>query len=118
MIGDKIYKFAKELWTINRSITGDGVRETLKKISKHLPTLQVKSIPSGTQVFDWTVPKEWSVKEAYIVTPSGERICDFSKNNLHLVGYSVPFEGSVSYDKLKKKFIYTSKSTKCDSLYN
>lgn len=58
MISDKIYKFAKELWPINISITVDGIIETQKKILKHPPTLQVKSIPSGTQVFDWTVPKE------------------------------------------------------------
>ena len=70
MIGKHIHKFAQELWHINRSITGEGVRKTLERISKHLPTLEIKSVPSGTQVFDWTVPKEWSVKEAYIITPS------------------------------------------------
>ncbi len=102
MIGNEIHKFARKLWPINRSITGEGVRETLRIISKHLPALEIKSVPSGTQVFDWNIPKEWSVKEAYIITPSGEKICDFSKNNLHLVGYSVPFEGSVSFNELKK----------------
>jgi len=106
MLGNEIYQFARELFPINRSITGEGVRKTLQKISKHLPTLQIKSVPTGTKVFDWTVPKEWSVKEAYIITPSGEKICDFSKNNLHLVGYSIPFKGSVSLDELKKK-LYT-----------
>ena len=106
MIGDEIYKFAKELWPINRSITGEGVRETLQRISKHLPALEIKSIPSGTKVFDWHVPKEWSVKEAYIITPDGKKICDFSKNNLHIVGYSVPFEGEISFDKLKNH-LYT-----------
>ena len=102
MIGNKIHEFARELWPINRSLTGDGVRETLKKISKILPSLKIKSVSSGTKVFDWTVPKEWNVKEAYIVTPSGEKICDFSKNNLHLVGYSIPFEDYMNLDKLKK----------------
>ncbi len=102
MIGNEIHKFARKLWPINRSITGEGVRETLRIISKHLPALEIKSVPSGTQVFDWNIPKEWSVKEAYIITPSGEKICDFSKNNLHLVGYSVPFKGSVSFNELKK----------------
>jgi aminopeptidase-like protein len=106
MIGNEIHQFARELWPINRSITGEGVRETLRRISKHLPSLVIKSAPSGTNVFDWTIPKEWSVREAYIITPGGEKICDFSKNNLHLVGYSIPFEGSVSYDKLKKH-LYT-----------
>jgi len=102
MIGNEIHQLARELWPINRSITGEGIRETLRRISIHLPTLEIKSVPSGTEVFDWTVPKEWNVKEAYIITPTGEKICDFSKNNLHLVGYSIPFEGSVSFDELKE----------------
>ena len=102
MIGKDIHQFAKELWHINRSITGEGVRETLKKISFHLPNLKIKSVSTNTKVFDWTVPREWNVAEAYIVKPSGEKICDFSKNNLHLVGYSVPFEGEISFDELKK----------------
>ena len=106
MIGKEIYKFAKELWPINRSITGEGVRETLKKISIHLPRLSIKSVPSGTEVFDWIVPNEWNVKEAYIITPNGEKICDFSLNNLHLVGYSVPFKGNISLEELKKH-LYT-----------
>lgn len=106
MIGNEIHKFAKELWPINRSITGQGVRDTLNKILKHLPKLKIKSVKSGKKVFDWTVPNEWSVKEAYIVTPDNKKICDFSKNNLHLVGYSVPFEGRMSLEKLKKH-LYT-----------
>jgi len=101
MIGDEIYKFAKELWPINRSITGEGVRETLERIKVHLPKLEIKSVPSGTPVFDWTIPREWSVNEAYIVSPSGVKICDFNVNNLHLLGYSIPFEGEVKLDELK-----------------
>ena len=106
MIGKEIHQFAKELWPINRSITGDGVRETLQRISKHLTRLSIKSVSSGTQVFDWIVPNEWNVKEAYIITPSGKKICDFSLNNLHLVGYSIPFKGTVSLNELKKH-LYT-----------
>ena len=102
MIGNEIHKFAQELWPINRSITGDGVRETLKKISKHIPNLKIRSVISGTKVFDWKVPKEWAVKEAFIITPKGEKICDYAKNNLHLVGYSVPHIESISFDELKK----------------
>ena len=105
-IGKHIHNFAKELWPINRSITGEGVRQTLRMISNHLPSLKIKSIPSGTKVFDWSIPKEWFVQEAYIVTPEGKRICDFRDNNLHLVGYSVPFEGKVSFDELKRH-LYT-----------
>ena len=67
MIGNEIHEFAKELWPINRSITGEGVRATLNRIKKHLPDLEIKSVSSGTNVFDWVVPKEWLVKEAYIV---------------------------------------------------
>lgn len=106
MIGNEIYKFAQELWPINRSITGEGLRKTLSQISKHLPALKIKSVKSNTKVFDWKVPKEWSVKEAYIITPSGKKICDFSKNNLHLIGYSTPFKGSITLDELKKH-LYT-----------
>ena len=106
MIGNEIHNFARELWPLNRSLTGEGVRETLKKIKEHLPNLKIHSIPSGTQVFDWTIPKEWKVNSAYIISPSGKRICDFSKNNLHLVGYSVPHAGSLDLADLKKK-LYT-----------
>lgn len=106
MIGYEIFNLAKVLWPINRSITGDGVRETLKKISEYLPKLEIKSVPSGTKVFDWTVPKEWKVKEAYIISPSGKKICDFLENNLHLVGYSIPFKGELNLNQLKK-YLYT-----------
>lgn len=87
-IGKSIHDFAAQLWPINRSITGNGVRRTLAEIQQHLPKLQIHEVPSGTEVFDWVVPKEWNVKAAWIKAPSGEKICDFSENNLHLVGYS------------------------------
>ena len=106
MIGNNIHQFAQELWPINRSLTGEGVRETLKRISKHVSSLKIKSVPSGTKVFDWTVPKEWSVKQAYIITPDGEKICNFEENNLHLVGYSTPFNSIINFDNLKKH-LYT-----------
>ena len=105
-IGCEIHKFAKELWPLNRSITGDGVRQTLERIKFHLPELQIESINSGTSVFDWIIPREWSVNEAYIVSPSGERICDFRVNNLHLLGYSIPFEGKIKLKELKEH-LYT-----------
>lgn len=103
MIGNQIHKFAKELWSINRSITGYGVRETLAKIKKeHLPYLNIKSVPSGAKVFDWVVPPEWHVSKAYIIAPDGKKICDFSVNNLHLVGYSIPFRGRMKLEELQK----------------
>ena len=106
MIGNEIYNLATKLWPINRSITGQGVRETLNIISNILPNLKIHSVPSQTKVFDWTVPKEWEVKKAFIIDPKGKKICDFSENNLHLVGYSIPFEGDISLDKLKEH-LYT-----------
>lgn len=106
MIGNEIHEFAKELWPINRSITGEGVRTTLDQIKKHLPDLEIKSVSSGTNVFDWVVPKEWLVKEAYIVSPNGEKICEFKVNNLHLLSYSTSFEGNVNLEELKEH-LYT-----------
>ena len=106
MIGKHIHELAKKLWPFNRSLTGKGVRQTLNEISKHLPRLSIKSIKSGSKVFDWIIPKEWHVREAYIVTPTGKKICDFSKNNLHLLGYSTSFSGELKLSELKKH-LYT-----------
>jgi len=86
--GHILHNLAKKLWPFNRSITGNGVRQTLAIIKKHLPDLECIEIPSNTKVFDWTIPQEWIVREAYIISPSGKKICDFHKNNLHLIGYS------------------------------
>lgn len=102
MIGNEIYNLANRLWGINRSITGDGVRETLSIIKEILPELVIHEIPSGTKVFDWTVPKEWKVRDAYIITPSGKKICDFKSSNLHLVGYSIPTNKTVSLLELQE----------------
>jgi aminopeptidase-like protein len=103
VIGHKIHSFAKKLWKINRSITGEGVRETLAKIKKeHLPNLNIESMPSGTKVFDWVLPPEWHVSKAYIITPDRKKICDFSINNLHLVGYSIPFHGKMRLGELQQ----------------
>ena len=85
MIGNEIHNLATELWPINRSITGQGVRQTLKIISNILPKLKIYSVPSKTKVFDWVVPKEWFVKEAYIITRSGKKICDLSEKNLQFM---------------------------------
>jgi aminopeptidase-like protein len=102
MIGSQIHQLAKILWPINRSLTGDGVRQTLKIIQDEVPELKVVEVPSGTQVFDWTIPKEWRVSDAYIVTPSGTKICDFWKNNLHLVGYSTPVKLKLKLSELQE----------------
>lgn len=102
MIGNEIYELAEKLWPINRSLTGEGVRQTLKIIQNEVPELSIFEVPSGTQVFDWVIPKEWKVSDAYIITPSGEKICDFKKNNLHLVGYSTPVSLKLSLAELQE----------------
>ncbi len=89
------------LWPICRSITGNGLRESFKILSEIIP-LQLTEVPTGTKVFDWEIPKEWNIRDAYIVTPSGKKICEFKKNNLHILNYSAPFNGKVDYDELKK----------------
>ena len=96
-----MYELLSEMFSYNRSITGDGVRETLSIIQKEVPELKIFEIPSGTKVFDWTIPKEWRVRDAYIVTPSGEKICQFKKNNLHLIGYSSPINLELSLSQLQ-----------------
>ena len=105
-VGQDIHRLASELWPINRSITGRGVRDTFSIIQNHLDGLCIKSINSHTKVFDWIIPKEWAVKEAYIISPDGSRICDYEKNNLHLVGYSKPFEGVLTLSQLQE-FLYS-----------
>ena len=85
--GELIFDFAKRLWNYPRSITGDGLRDTLHEIKLLLPNLVIHEVPTGTKAFDWTVPKEWNVKDAYILKPDGTKICDFKNNNLHLFHY-------------------------------
>ena len=91
--GRQMMSLAKSLWPIGRSLSGQGVRETLKLLKDQLPNLETLSFFSGERRSDWTIPNEWNVKKAYIIDPSGRKICDYSVNNLHLVGYSTPIEG-------------------------
>ena len=101
MIGQKIFKLIEDLFPITRSITGDGVRETLLKIKKgYLPNLKIYEIPSGTVVEDWVIPKEWNIKEAYIKDSNGEKIIDLNQNNLHILSYSLPINREVQFDEL------------------
>lgn len=99
-LGRRLYDCATNLYPICRSITGAGVRETLRRLQEVVP-LALLEVPSGTQVFDWTVPREWNVRDAYVKNPRGERVVDFKKSNLHLVNYSVPFSGRMSLDELR-----------------
>lgn len=112
--GAKIYNFAGELFPLCRSITGDGVRATLKMISDKIKRetgreLKIFEVPSGSQVFDWTVPKEWRIKDAYVENENHEKIIDFKENNLHVLGYSTPVDEWCDLEELLTH-VYTEPS--------
>ena len=98
--GRKMYNWMVDLFPINRSLTGAGVRKTLNYIKKEIPKLQIQSVPTGYQAFDWEVPKEWSVKDAYIADSNGEKIVDFRNSNLHIIGYSIPVDKNMKGSEL------------------
>jgi aminopeptidase-like protein len=100
-IGEQIFALAAEIFPICRSITGDGVRSTLRHLDRHIP-LEVYEVPTGTRVFDWSIPPEWSIRDAYIKNEAGERIVDFQKCNLHVLNYSRPVHAKLPLDELKK----------------
>ena len=106
---DDIFKFAKKYFPYHRSITGEGVRLSLKLIKEIIPKIKIKSFKSGKKIFDWKVPLEWKIKEAYIVTPTKEKICDIKKNNLHLVSYSIPINKYFDLKELKKHLFFLPK---------
>lgn len=99
-IGKEMVRFIADLFPICRSITGDGVRRTLAAVKERIP-LEIHEVPSGTQVFDWTVPKEWNVRDAWIKDPRGRKVVDFQSHNLHLLNYSVPVHAKLSLAELK-----------------
>lgn len=106
-VGHKIYNLAESIYPICRSITGKGVRETLSVLSEYIkpgngPNMVLHEVPSGTQVFDWTVPKEWVIRQAYIEDEAGKHIIDMKENNLHIMGYSVPVDKWVDLEELKQ----------------
>lgn len=103
--GQRMHRLAERLFPICRSITGDGVRETLSILREYIPDMKIYEVPSGTRVFDWTIPREWRIREAYIENGKGERIIDMKENNLHVMGYSAPMDRYVSLDELKQ-YIY------------
>jgi len=99
-IGAEMYQLVEGLYPICRSITGNGFRETLRILQRHID-LHTREVPTGTRVFDWTVPKEWNIRDAYIKNSSGERIVDFKKCNLHVMSYSTPIHAKMPLAQLR-----------------
>jgi aminopeptidase-like protein len=99
--GQEIFAFAARIFPICRSITGDGVRRTLGEIGSHL-ALETREVPTGTEVFDWTVPREWNIRDAYIKNGAGEKVVDFAQSNLHVMSYSIPVRQRLSLAELKE----------------
>ena len=106
MAGKEMYELAVRLFPICRSITGDGFRQSLAIIREQVPEMQVFEVPTGTQVFDWTVPREWNIRGGWIRKKNGETVIDFRDNNLHVLGYSVPVHKTVSREELLEH-VYT-----------
>lgn len=103
--GCEMYRLIEDLYPFCRSITGNGVRQTLDVLHGHIP-LQVHEVPSGERVYDWTVPQEWNIRDAYVIGPKGDKIIDFRKSNLHVLNYSVPLRKKLSLEELKQH-LYT-----------
>src|ERR1700752_5524762 len=100
-LGDEMYRFAEGLFPNCRSITGNGVRQTLAMIRARIP-LETFEVPTGSAVFDWIVPKEWNVRDAYIKGPDGKKVVDFHEHNLHVLNYSTPIHATMPLSALKQ----------------
>jgi aminopeptidase-like protein len=99
-VGEAMHRLAADLFPICRSITGNGLRQTLRVLQSHIP-LTLHEVATGTAVFDWTVPREWNITDAYVRNSAGQRVIDFKKSNLHVVGYSIPVRTRLSLAELK-----------------
>src|SRR5271155_3996870 len=99
-LGNRLHAFVSELYPICSSITGNGLREILRRIGQRIP-LQIHEVPTGTQAFDWIVPREWNIRDAYVQNSRGEKIIDFKSSNLHVMNYSVPVNAKLSLEELK-----------------
>ena len=101
----KFYDIAKNyLFPINRSLTGQGVVKTLKIIKKEFPLLKIRRFKSGSKVYDWNIPPEWNLYDAYVIDKYNNKIIDFKKNNLHVFGYSIPIKKTLNKKKIYLKF--------------
>ena len=105
-IGQVMYDWASDLFPINRSLTGNGVRQTLQYIKNIIPELEVIEVPSGAKCFDWVIPQEWNCNDGYIIDPDGNKICDFKINNLHVVGYSTSIDKEIELEELIDHLYY------------
>ena len=105
MIEKELEIYFDKLWPICRSITGDGLRRSFKILQELIP-LSLTEVPSGSEVFDWTIPKEWNINDAYIICPDGKKIAQFKINNLHVVNYSIPVNAELSFEELEKHLYY------------
>jgi aminopeptidase-like protein len=104
-LGHQMHAMVAELFPICRSITGNGLRETLRRVGQRIP-LQIHEVATGTQVLDWTVPREWNIRDAYVKNSHGQRVVDFQESNLHVVNYSIPVRAKLSLKQLKEH-LYT-----------
>jgi aminopeptidase-like protein len=100
-VGEQMYGWARDLFPLCRSITGEGTRQTLRYLQQLIPGLTIHEVSSGEKVFDWIIPDEWNIRDAYVSDASGKRVIDFQKNNLHVVGYSVPVSAEMSLEELQ-----------------
>ena len=96
-----MHALAQRLWPFPRSLTGNGVRQTLEVLAEYLPGLTVHEVPSGTSVLDWVVPEEWNITDAFLVAPNGQRVIDFADSNVHVVSYSEPVDSELSLEELQ-----------------
>jgi len=100
-LGTAMYDLAAELYPICRSITGDGFRKSLEILHRVVP-YEVHEVPTGTRVLDWTVPKEWNIREAWVKGPDGNKVIDFARHSLHILNYSIPVHKKVTLDELRE----------------
>ena len=101
-LGEEMHALCHELFPICRSITGNGFRQSLAILQNYVPNMKTYEVPTGTRCFDWEVPREWNIKDAYIITPNGKKICDFKQSNLHVLGYSAPIDRVIDFDELQE----------------
>ena len=99
-VGHSMYELIRQLYPVCRSITGNGVRDTLRQVAEHVP-LKIHEVPTGTQVFDWTVPREWNIRDAYVKDADGRKVIDFGRSNLHVLNYSTPVREKLSLAELR-----------------